>query len=464
MDITKLLWMILKTFVTLTLVAAILFLIYIFNGWIGLRNLAVVTGFFVAIVAMFSPLWVPYMWRVLSEEKKFVDTVELGAEKINIKFEQPFERLTAEGTRKLTNDWTPLHDLMGAWAEEYGGLRWVGFWFIYQIYRYPFSWTDLHKTKPIQLASGAYAEPGIVEVWETPTGDYAVSHSMMLDYIYTTRLTRYYEEAKGLEIKEFMTVDVLYTIGVKVHDPILALFGNQGFLEITHTRLKASIRAYARSKTYAELLDRQETTIGKDDVVLQYKGYEPAPGQPIHAGEKPTLYDYIYQYVGVEIVWLTFEAIVAPAVYDEHATLRAAAERDYEIRVINAKADKEEQKIHGEGEAARLAAVLGVINNDSTGNAMRLKQLETLTDISADGAPQFFFAGENSPAQVLIQAPAPKQTGFGGGRSGHQPAQPPQPEPRPQQLPTPQPQPQPRQAQQPKPKSDKPPGGKGGKS
>ncbi len=137
---------------------------------------------------------------------------------------------------------------------ELGGLKWVGIWPFYQIYRYNFRWTSLRGQMPTD-------DPGTDYKYEE-------TRSKIIDYILVRQET-YLIDLKGIEDTEQLSVDIKLVWTNQVANPFKALFRVRNWLETSTDRLLTHIRREFSETTWKEfqkgddLRDKLQTILGE---------------------------------------------------------------------------------------------------------------------------------------------------------------------------------------------------------
>mgnify|MGYP001600502157 FL=1 len=164
---------------------------------------------------------------------------------------------------KRTWFWVVRHIL----GIDLGGLKWVGIWPFYQIYRYNFRWTSLRGQMPTD-------DPGTDYKYEE-------TRSRVIDYILVRQET-YLIDLKGIEDEEQLSVDIKLVWTNQVVNPFRALFRVRNWLEtstdrlLTHIRREFSVTTWKEFQKGDDLRDKLQTILGqiKDKYGVETVGLE----------------------------------------------------------------------------------------------------------------------------------------------------------------------------------------------
>jgi len=195
-----------------------------------------------------------------------------------------------------------------------GGIRWYGFWPLYSIYRYRFSWVGV---KP----DGTFVphEPEVLD------------HILLKDDVYGLRV-------EGAEDNEKVPLDMDITLTVQIVNPYRALFGVQNWFETLVNRLVPYVRDFVTNHTYREMietdirLDREIVNRLAEEGIIGYCGHPPKP-EDVPEGIDPDGGGEFLERYGVLVRKLEVRDINPQAAYRE-ATLKAfRAKQEAEGRI-----------------------------------------------------------------------------------------------------------------------------------
>lgn len=218
---------------------------------------------------------------------------------------------------------------------ELGGLKWVGIWPFYQIYKYEFKWTSLRGQLP-----QTFDESGVKR---------EQSRIKTIDYILVRQET-YQLELAGIEDKDLIPIDIKIVWTVRIINPFKAMFRVQEWLETSSDRLMAYVR-----REFAVTTWREFQSIGRNSDSLKQL--------------LQSILDELKKLYGVETIGIEIIELTPPPQFAQ------AAER---VRNAQAGADaaiKEAETIRtlAQAEADRIKTVFGAIKNQGDdGVAMKI--------------------------------------------------------------------------------------------
>jgi len=165
--------------------------------------------------------------------------VKEGTAKVVLKFGE-FNKVLIEwkGKKVKKNNWDVVK---GEEPHLFGGLRWFGFWPIYDIYEYKFSWTGVR-------ADGTF----------DPKGPEILDCVLLKDDVYGLRV-------EGAEDRNKVPLDFDITLTVQIINPYKALFTVQNWFETLINRLSPYVRNYITNHTYDWMIE-DEVRIDKEIV------------------------------------------------------------------------------------------------------------------------------------------------------------------------------------------------------
>lgn len=184
-----------------------------------------------------------------------------------------------------------------------GGIRWYGFWPLYSIYKYRFSWVGV---KPD--GTFIHHEPEVLDC------------ILLKDDVYGLQVL-------GAEDNDKVPLDLDITLTVQIINPYKALFGVQNWFETLINRLVPYIRDYVTNHTYREMietdirLDREIVTRLAEEGIIGYCGHPPKP-EDVPEGIDPDGGGEFLERYGVLVRKLEVRDINPQAAYRE-ATLKA---------------------------------------------------------------------------------------------------------------------------------------------
>jgi len=192
--------------------------------------------------------WMPMFWMgfifiyvlysfffKLVPENILFGQVDEGMEKTVMKLGQACKGLIQYKGFTLNRDWDIVP---GREIHLFGGLRWVGIWPIYYIFKYTQRWTSVRES-----------------------GE-AVSHEEELDSLLLKEKT-YHLELKGAEDKDGIALDIDILLTLRVVNPYKALFGPHNYLEQVLNRTRPLFREYVRKYTFMELSAQKQRAGGE---------------------------------------------------------------------------------------------------------------------------------------------------------------------------------------------------------
>lgn len=232
------------------------------------RQLGVVLGSFFSLLFIFLAGWilsnyVPYLkdhwrwWMSLTwigfflasviyvlifkfmPEGIFITQVEEGTGKVVMRLGQALRGLIQYKGRTLEDpDWDVVLDEEKKEKHPFGGLRWVGIWPFYYIYKYSQRWTSVREN-----------------------GE-AFSHEEELD---STLLKEkiYHLKLEGAEDKDGIPIDVDILLTGRVVKLYKALFGPHNYLEQVINRTRPLFREYVRHYSFMDLSVQKQRAGGE---------------------------------------------------------------------------------------------------------------------------------------------------------------------------------------------------------
>ena len=241
-----------------------------------------------------------------------------------------------------------------------GGIRWLGIPYVNQIYKYNFRWVvtrgiEVSKDKP---------EDGFVNQVKLPNGQWAVSFSKQLDYIYL-RDASYLAVLEDAETKEsFMPVSIYAVVTLRVLNPYKALFRVDKWLDVTLFAIESALRSWTARHTYEEIIQKKEVLEHQADTDFLLSLTE--KGLP--------LTEYIQSRYGIQIKRIQFLEVELPEEFRKQATAQSAAKREAERIATLRDAEYERfkkiaQAVEEKGEVGQMVFAGETIKDASKGQA-----------------------------------------------------------------------------------------------
>jgi len=319
------------------------------NVWMVLFAVVV----FVVVIPVVLALTV---WRRLGPRNRFFTFVDTGRAKIAVRGGKVTKVLGEIGTKTFDTQGNliPQSSIFRLARRIFGGLYWVGFWPLDEVYIYRFQWTNL------SVDGSLNPHPG-------PDGK-----GEWLDFVLINQDV-YHFEVKGAEDVDLLPLHLELLLTLKVVNPQKALFMVQNWLETVINRFKPMVVDHVVQSKYENL--------------VQQKG---SMGGALFSSSALLQAEFLDQY-GVEVIAVEVKEIDPPDEYREATLSQWQAEQDEKRINVEARA-----------EAARIRRVYG--------------QLQRLGDFGK--IARILEALEKTPAGVLTVHAVPGLTEVLGGVFG----------------------------------------------
>jgi len=170
------------------------------------------------------------IYFILARHNWFFTFVKEGTAKIVLKAGKFHKILIQWEGKTLNTNWNVIK---GSEWHPFGGLRWVGFWPIYTVYKYKFEWTGVK-----------------------PNGQFEFHPKEELNYI-LLKDDVYGCQVLGAEDQEKLPLDVELTVTLAIANPYKALFAVQNWFETLSNRLTPYVRDFITNHTYTEMIETE---------------------------------------------------------------------------------------------------------------------------------------------------------------------------------------------------------------
>jgi len=260
--------------------------------WLSLPSVWAIAASIGVMVIYGAMFWLA--WNRLAPQNKFFTFVNEGTAKVVVRGGKVIKVLLQLSGYTLDKNG---YIVKGDEWYLFGGLRWVGFYPLDDIYIYKFQWTGVDHD-------------GTIRPHDAET----------LDYVLVKRDTYYFAE-DGLEDSEQFPVKVGVLLTMRVVNPYKALFAIQNWLETIINRFKPMVRDKVAGKAYRDLI-REKGSMGGDLF-----------------NDSQALRDEFAKQYGINVEAVEVHSIDPMSEDQRKATLRKwTAERDAEAMAIDANA------------------------------------------------------------------------------------------------------------------------------
>jgi hypothetical protein len=374
-------------------------------------------------------LWLPYLLSQLADRDLFVTRVEEGTGKWIVKNRQAWRFITS----KLSTDPNPVFDDDDSWNLEKvlkdktnrkltnaegeepgwvhwldsrlpGGMRWVGWPFIYKIYSYNFRWEYLREAEPLST------ENSLIGKRKLANGKWVASFAKRINYIYL-RDSVYYFELIGTETKGStdpndtsvgIACDIYANATMRVINPYRTVFLVHDWLSSMLELIRPSLRSWIARLTFPEVVRKYEAAEREHDIFLRQPSM-PSDAAATGTGIEPPkpIGEYIEVTYGVRVKRIAFDDVIPPESFAVSVTLRTEAEQNKIRTITNAQAEAQRQEIVAQGEAARIKIVTKALKAGGD-VALALRTLEAYEALGAQG--NTIVLGGGNPVQMLLDS------------------------------------------------------------
>lgn len=269
------------------------------------------------------------VWFYLAPRNYFFTFVKEGTAKIIVKGDQfagalmQWEGRSFDISKAGKEKWTIIEKKSP--NHLFGGLRYYGFWPIYDIYIYQFGWSGIGED-----------------------GEIARHSKEWLDYV-LLKDDIYWAMVKGAEDNNLLPLDVELVITAHISNPYLALFNIQNWLETLKNQLEPAVRDVVSEKEYLVWIT-EESDMGKlilEECKKRSRGLI-------------TAFKNLY---GITIVKIQVRSINPPEDYRQATLASYLAEMQKRATIIHAEAEEIRlQKVYGTiqtlGDVGRLVRTL----------------------------------------------------------------------------------------------------------
>lgn len=284
--------------ITLLLVAGVIFGLPI----LGRSSWFLVPGVILGWV-LFSVL-VYYWW---APNNLFFTFVKEGTAKIIVKAGRFQKALIQLGGMTLDNGWNVVPDgtvvagrVFQGKRHLLGGLRFYGFWPLFDVYIYKFQWAGV-----------------------TGEGEIQKHPPEILDYI-LLKEDVYWAKVESAEDKELLPLDLELLLTIRIANPYKALFRIENWLEAVINRIEPRVRDLITQNPYEVLISDMKAI---EDRLLEFS---------VALREK----EFSERY-GVDLRQIEVRGINPPAEYREATLKKYLAERQKEATVVGGQAQAE---------------------------------------------------------------------------------------------------------------------------
>jgi len=265
------------------------------------------------IILLSSPIWLFLtVYFALAPKNKFFTFVKEGKAKLIFKGGQLVKTLIQY--KGYVIDQTTGDLIEGEEKHLFGGLRWYGWWPLYDVVIYDFQWINVDHE-------------GNIVVHEKETLDYV----LLKDDVYWAKV----EKAEDLNL---LPLDVEVTLTIRIVNPSKAIFRVQNWLETVINRIKPAVRDSVTSQRFEDLI-KDKDAVGKriSDKII----------------EKGLLLEFEESY-GVRVKAIEVKDINPPQQYREATLKEFLAEQERKKITIEADAEKKRREIVAKGERKRI--------------------------------------------------------------------------------------------------------------
>ncbi len=319
------------------------------NGKLDISILGTLLGIILGIVGMTIVGFVLiYFWW--APNNLFFTFIREGTAKVVVRAHQfrkafiQFKGFVIDGPKKTVNvvSVDEKHQENDKW---YGGLRFYGFWPVWDIFTYKFEWIGVK-------------ENGEFDPHPKETLDYII----LKDDVYGCRVEK-------AEDEELMPLDIKLTLTVRIINPYKALFVVENWYETMMNRVRPYVRDFVTTDTYAKFI--------KDNLRI---------GEGITKRlEKEGILNELLDRYGIDIRKIEVNAIDPVEEFRKVVMAKVLALREKDRIITEAGAEKQKLEIVAEGEANRIKRVYEEIERyGGLGKLIRL--LEAIEKSPGQGA------------------------------------------------------------------------------
>lgn len=279
----------------------------------------------------------------LAEDNIFFTFVKEGTAKIIVKADEAKKVLIQYKGHRLDREWNVQK---GEERHIFGGLRFYGFWPIYDVYIYNFTWTGIRENGEI-----VHHEKELID------------YILLKDDVYYSKL----EQAEDIN-KLPLDIEFLYTI--RIVNPYKALFRVQNWLEVVIQRTNAQARDVITLKSYEKWISEPQAM--SDELMKEL--------------EKRGIIKEFYERYGVDLRKIEVKSINPPSEYREATIKKYLAEREKERIETIAKAEKEKieiiyNTIKNLGETGKLIRTLEAIEKSPLAASLSIQVIPGIQEI-----------------------------------------------------------------------------------
>ncbi|TSD02411.1 MAG: hypothetical protein Athens071424_107 [Parcubacteria group bacterium Athens0714_24] len=274
----------------------------------------ILLGVGLALVVM-SPILLPIILRWIADRDFFLTLVNEGEWKAVVRAGSFRKGLMAYKGYTEDEKGNIVEELKKEKKrKKLGGIRWLGIPTVDEIHRYNFRWVVTRNIK----VNEEKPEEGFVSQKELPNGQWAVSFSKQLDYIYL-RDANYLIILRDADVKDsWMPVTIYAVVTLRILNPYKALFRVDKWLDVTLFAIESALRSWVAWNKYDAVLQKKEVLEhDKDEAFLKSL-----------TGGGMQLTEYVLDRYGAQVKRIQFLEVELPEGFTKQATAQAAADRE----------------------------------------------------------------------------------------------------------------------------------------